>query len=765
MGFKFLRRKKQVTSSSINDSTIATAQITYAPTPILKYDVDYAKEAAPPEALTPLGLDPEGVLLCGAVSGLDRSADGSAAISSVHSLDSQGSIHSYDSDEVEAEIEEVAGRKNVQLKDAMRREISHYRSTSQGHRRQQQRSPPHHPRSRSDKYRSRCRGGGRRPQRSSPSRRTKYNDEESSYGSEYDDCESYLEEEPCYFENDNFDGASAMSGGEEEYDGGKKRDSRRSNDLIEEASSGGGGWLSWFGIGGKTESVATLSTCDQSDATGSNGEDEEDGKRGDSTGDRGDEVDTNCSESDAAEEMEAPKFNRMPSFSKSVSSLCSKKKEEQIPRDPQGEVAKPKPFGTLIKNKSTRNADMSDEGTASVSNESRITGLDMDVRQRDVYYKHHGGVENIVIRQFSDVPTVKRSDHVMVKVKVSCTDQMSCALLYLICTQYVTDIVFVYQASTVSPKDCLLRMKGDASLPSVPGFQVVGEVLFLGDKVKASGVLKRGDRIAALTNGYGNAKYISLPAHDAIVIPSTATHEDIICLISNYMTAYQSLKLAKKDGAPLTNANVLITGGSGPVGQALIDLASREGAKIFTTAHKMHEAHLVHRLGARWYPINPQKWLPLLRGKMDVVIDSLCVDGYESSYEALTPEGVLVATGNISAALDQIIENESFCNTFESNNLKLWWSHVKAKYIWSRSVFYDVRESYERDPRMFKQELLYLICKLEKNEIRPKVAGRVSLNQVPKAQSLIEKGLPNGTVICLPWKQLDPKQEVSTESK
>lgn len=64
----------------------------------------------------------------------------------------------------------------------------------------------------------------------------------------------------------------------------------------------------------------------------------------------------------------------------------------------------------------------------------------------------------------------------------------------------------MYQASTVSPKDCLLRMKGDASLPSVPGFQVVGEVLFLGDKVKASGVLKRGDRIAALTNGYGNAK-------------------------------------------------------------------------------------------------------------------------------------------------------------------------------------------------------------------------------------------------------------------
>ena len=319
------------------------------------------------------------------------------------------------------------------------------------------------------------------------------------------------------------------------------------------------------------------------------------------------------------------------------------------------------------------------------------------------------------------------------------------------------------QASTVSSRDCLLRMRGDNQSqpdPAVPGFQVVGEVLFLGGQAKASGILKQGDRVAALTQGHGNSKYISIPARDAILLPSTATHEDIICLVANYMTAYQSLKLAKKDGAPLTNANVLITGGSGPVGQALVDLASREGAKVFTTAHKMHEKYLVS-LGAKWFPIKPKKWLPMLEGKMDVVIDSLCVDGYESSYRALTPEGILVCTGSISAVLDD--DSQSFCHTFDPSSLKVWWSTVKAKYFWNRSVFYDVYESFQKDPKMFKQELHYLICKLEKNEIRPKVAGRVSLNQVPKAHRLIEKGLPNGTVICLPWKKLDPKQKVPVE--
>ena len=57
---------------------------------------------------------------------------------------------------------------------------------------------------------------------------------------------------------------------------------------------------------------------------------------------------------------------------------------------------------------------------------------------------------------------------------------------------------------------------------------------------------------------------------------------------------------------------------------------------------------------------------------------------------------------------------------------------------------------------MFRQELQYLICMLEKNEIKPRIAVQVS-----KAQKILEKGLPNGTIVCLPWKKLDPKQNVA----
>ena len=246
-------------------------------------------------------------------------------------------------------------------------------------------------------------------------------------------------------------------------------------------------------------------------------------------------------------------------------------------------------------------------------------------------------------------------------------------------------------------------------------------------------------------------------------LPNNAKHEDIICLVGNYMTAYQCLKLAKKDGAPLTNANVLITGGSGPVGQALVELAMREGANVFATAHKMHEEHLT-KLGAKWFSVKPKKWLPQLEGKMDVVIDNLCIDGYDSSYRALTPDGTLICNSDHSSVE---IENDprEVCLGCDDGGMTVWWSGVKTKYFRNRATFYDVNESYEKNSKMFCHELNYLICKLQRGEINPKVAGKVSLNQVPKAQKLIEKGLPNGTVVCLPWKKLDPKQKVRVEEK
>ena len=274
----------------------------------------------------------------------------------------------------------------------------------------------------------------------------------------------------------------------------------------------------------------------------------------------------------------------------------------------------------------------------------------------------------------------------------------------------------------------------------VPGFHIVGLVHAIGEGVNPAGFLP-GDHVAALLpQGGGSAKYISLPNHNLIKLPKYADHDDIVCLVANYMAAYQCLKLSKKDGAPLTGANVLITGGSGPVGQALVELALQEGAKVYATAHRMHESH-IKKLGAVWFNIRPKKWLPLLEGKMDVVIDNLCMDGsYEPVYRALTPDGVLVCnTSNHCIVKLPRPDDSTFCPSFGDQSFNSWWSGIKAKYVWNRTVSYDLNESFLKNPKIFAHELKYLVCKRMRGEISPKVAGRVSLDQVPKAQTLIEK--------------------------
>ncbi|KAL3808774.1 hypothetical protein ACHAXA_005499 [Cyclostephanos tholiformis] len=355
---------------------------------------------------------------------------------------------------------------------------------------------------------------------------------------------------------------------------------------------------------------------------------------------------------------------------------------------------------------------------------------DADERQRDLFCANHGGLETLTVRQYSNVPVPYAPDHVLVKV----------------------------EASTVSARDCIVRAGGHlntSSTPFVPGFQVVGRVCVLGDEVDPFKI-RVGNRIAALLpSGGGNAKYVSVHFSLAIILSESANHDDIICLVANYMTAYQCLKLAKKDGVPLTNANVLITRASGPVGQALIELALQEGANVYATAHKMHEEHLT-KLGTKWFSVNPEKWLPALESKMDVVVD-LTIDGYESSYRALTDDGILICNVGDESKLQYLSKSD------DNPGTTIWWSTLKAKLSWGRAIFYDLEESYRTNPRLFAHELHYLTCKLQRGEIRPKVAGRVTLNQVPKAQQLIEKGLPNGTVVCLPWKKLDPNQKVKVE--
>ncbi|KAL7488387.1 hypothetical protein ACHAW6_013960 [Cyclotella cf. meneghiniana] len=71
----------------------------------------------------------------------------------------------------------------------------------------------------------------------------------------------------------------------------------------------------------------------------------------------------------------------------------------------------------------------------------------------------------------------------------------------------------------------------------------------------------------------------------------------------------------------------LITDGLGPLGQALINLLVRKGARVITRAHQMHEEE-------QSGPSKFKEVAPCVGRQMDVFVDSLCINGYESPYKA-----------------------------------------------------------------------------------------------------------------------------------
>jgi NADPH:quinone reductase-like Zn-dependent oxidoreductase len=69
----------------------------------------------------------------------------------------------------------------------------------------------------------------------------------------------------------------------------------------------------------------------------------------------------------------------------------------------------------------------------------------------------------------------------------------------------------------------------------------------------------------------------------------------------------------------------------------------------------------------------------------------------------------------------------------------------------TQTSFLNTVDTYDDDNEQYKQDLRYLMFLLERGDIKPKVAERVSLDDVPDAQRLMQSGRANGTVVCVPW--------------
>jgi NADPH:quinone reductase-like Zn-dependent oxidoreductase len=128
----------------------------------------------------------------------------------------------------------------------------------------------------------------------------------------------------------------------------------------------------------------------------------------------------------------------------------------------------------------------------------------------------------------------------------------------------------------------------------------------------------------------GFAEYVVVPAENLLQLPDDVTFESAAASALVFTTAWGALI---RQGGLLPGERVLVTGASGGVSTAAIQLARRAGATVFAVTSGEENARRVRELGA------------------GVVIDRLEGDFGALLKEATAPEGIDLALDSVGAPL------------------------------------------------------------------------------------------------------------------
>ena len=271
--------------------------------------------------------------------------------------------------------------------------------------------------------------------------------------------------------------------------------------------------------------------------------------------------------------------------------------------------------------------------------------------------------------------------------------------------------------------------------PFVLGYDVVGEIDQLGTGVRGFQI---GDRVADMTVVGSNAAYRTLRADHLARVPAGLDPAEAATLILSWTTAYQLLHRAAR---VQHGQRVLVHGAAGAVGQALLALGQRAGLAMWGTARGEHVS-IVRDLGATPIDYRREDFTRVLPQGFDVVFDGVAEDGYRRSLAALRRGGLLCAYGYSAGVAAQ-----------RSMITMLLW--IARLYLWrwlrgKRAFFYSINVMRARHPAWFLEDLERLFGMAADGSIRPRVAERITFDQVPDAHRRLEEGGLAGKLVLCP---------------
>lgn len=321
----------------------------------------------------------------------------------------------------------------------------------------------------------------------------------------------------------------------------------------------------------------------------------------------------------------------------------------------------------------------------------------------------HGGMEKLVFRDDIPVPTPGPCD-VLIKVSAAGVNN----------TDLNTRLGW-YSKSNGDGSDA--SWSGNAiQFPRIQGADVCGEVVAVGEQVEASVlnervlvepcILEAGGKVLDQPWYFGSecdggfAEYTVVAARHAHKINSKLSNIELASFPCSYSTAENLLTRAGVSA----NDVVLVTGASGGVGSAVIQLAKARGAQVLAITSPS-KAEKILNLGAdRTLARNANLVQALGKSGVDVVIDLVAGKQWPDLLDVLKPFGRYAVAGAIAGPLVEL----------------------------------DVRTLYLKDLSLFGCTVLNeavfpnLIKRIETGDVSPVVANTFSLPQIHEAQKQFE---------------------------
>ncbi len=176
----------------------------------------------------------------------------------------------------------------------------------------------------------------------------------------------------------------------------------------------------------------------------------------------------------------------------------------------------------------------------------------------------------------------------------------------------------------------------------IPGLEVAGTIVAIGEGVER---WRPGDRCCALLSGGGYAEFCTAPAGQCLPVPRGVSMVEAAALPETFFTVWSNV-FERARLAP--GESLLVHGGAGGIGTTAIQMASRLGHRVFTTAAgPEHCARLVALGAARAIDYLAEDFVAVVKeatggAGVDVILDIVGGDYVQRNIASLARDGRLV---------------------------------------------------------------------------------------------------------------------------